>query len=143
MSKLVPGSRRADWLEEWRAELWQLRRRAARSPGRYGGDAWSVVRYLAGAPRSALWELKEEWVTDLWQDIRYGLRGLGRAPGFFAVAVVTLALGIGVNTTVFTFVNGLLFRDPPSVSAPDDLVRLGRGNTGFDNWSYPVYEDFR
>ncbi|HUG42428.1 MAG TPA: ADOP family duplicated permease [Longimicrobiales bacterium] len=145
LSRLVPSGRRSEWLEEWEAELWQLRRRGAGALRRRGGEARAVVGYLAGAPRSAFWEMREEWMTDLWQDVRYGLRGLFRAPGFLVVAVVTLALGIGANTTVFTLVDALLFREPALVAQPDRLVRLGRGHEPgrFDNWSYPVYRDFR
>ncbi len=153
LSVLVPVARREAWLEEWEAELWQLWRRAGRAPRRYGGRGVAVARYLIGAPWSALWELKEEWMGDLWQDVRYGARTLARSPGFLVVAVVTLALGIGANTTVFSLVNGLLFREPAGVASPDGLVRIGRGhlrpdaagqeNGRFDNWSYPVYRDFR
>jgi predicted permease len=101
--------------------------------------------YLAGAPASAFWELKEEWMVDLWQDVRFGFRALTRAPSFTVVAVVTLALGVGANTTVFTLVSGLLFRPPSSIQAPGSLVRIGRGHAPdrFDNWSCPVYRDFR
>ncbi|MBW3552391.1 MAG: hypothetical protein KY466_02710, partial [Gemmatimonadetes bacterium] len=145
VAALVPAGRREDWLAEWEAELWQLRNRSPRAARRHGADGRALLAYLAGAPRSALSEMKEEWMTDLWQDVRYGLRGLFRAPGFLVVAVLTLALGIGANTTVFTLVDGLLFRAPPRVSEPDRLVRLGRGQEPerFDNWSWPVYRDFR
>ena len=53
----------------------------------------------------------------LWHDLRQGWRMLARNPGFTAVAVLSLALGIGANTTIFSFVNGLLFR-PPGVQDP-------------------------
>ncbi len=67
-------------------------------------------------------------------DLRYGLRTLRKAPGFTLTALVTLALGIGANTTIFTAVNGLLLRTLP-VDHPETLVRfqtLGRNEMGTD-----------
>ncbi len=61
------------------------------------------------------------WLESVWQDVRYGLRSLRRSPGFTLTALATLTLGIGVNTTLFAFVNALLLQ-PWRLPDPDTLV---------------------
>lgn len=58
-----------------------------------------------------------------WQDVRFGLRTLSRNPGFTVVVVLTLALGIGANTAIFSYVDGVLMKPLPYPD-PDRLVML-------------------
>ncbi|HEY1907924.1 MAG TPA: hypothetical protein VGG91_17880, partial [Myxococcaceae bacterium] len=64
----------------------------------------------------------------LLQDLRYGMRSLARRPGFAAVAIATLALGIGLNAAVFTVVDAALVRSVP-YAEPERLVHSGRSRT--------------
>lgn len=80
-----------------------------------------------------------------WQELRYGLRMLWKAPGFTAAAVLTLALGIGANTAIFTVVNAFLFR-PLAIQNANRLTVLAvqRGKRGIPaEISYPDYRDYQ
>lgn len=92
--------------------------------------------------RDAGWE---NVLETTWQDVRYAARTLRRSPGFTAVAVVSLALGIGANTAIFSLINTLMLRSLP-VSHPEQLVELlsaspGEPRTHFFWWRH--YEHFR
>src|SRR5207244_2247812 len=85
-------------------------------------------------------------MTTLFQDVRYGLRLLWKSPGFTIVAVLSLALGVGANTAIFSIVNAVLLRSLP-FSHPDRLVKIVANNRGVGaqelGFSVPELDDLR
>ena len=84
------------------------------------------------------------WLETILQDLRYGIRMLRRSPAFAAVAALSLALGIGANTAIFTVIDALLLKMLP-VQRPEQLVTF---STDFDgkpwpDFDYPMFEQFR
>ena len=77
-------------------------------------------------------------------DLRYAARGLSRAPGFAAVVILTLALAIGANTTVFTWMDGFVLRPFPAIRDSDRLVWINTKAPDGDEWSvaYPALKDW-
>ena len=90
-------------------------------------------------------------MTSLWQDLRFGLRMLGKSPGFAAVAVITLALGIGANAAIFQLIDAVRLRTLP-VKDPDTLAIIhvdrkhwGQGSFsgGYPEFTYPLWQQIR
>jgi predicted permease len=81
------------------------------------------------------------WIEDVWRDSALGLRLMRRAPLFTATAALSLAIGIGANSAIFTVANALLFRPPAGIADPASLVDIGsaRGDGGLNPLSYITY----
>jgi predicted permease len=84
-------------------------------------------------------------MTSLWQDVRYSLRMIAKTPGYAAIAILTLALGIGANTTIFSWINSTLLNPIPGLASPREVVSLslGRGTASPFPFTYPDFEMMR
>jgi predicted permease len=100
-----------------------MRREDAERAARVEVGSTAVVRHKVW---SAGWE---STVESLGQDVRFGVRQLLKSPGFSLVAILSLALGIGANTAIFTLINDLLLKSLP-VREPQQLVSFGKSNGG-------------
>ena len=146
-SGLVPAPRRENWRREWEAETayaWKQLNRGGRP--RLMARVGLHLRVMT-CVIDALWEKKETMtMTGLFNDVRFAARGLLRNPGFTAIAVLTLALGIGAHTAVFTLVDGVLLRPLPYHDA-DQLVSLqhagrdGQDELPISSGLYLLYRD--
>jgi putative ABC transport system permease protein len=84
-------------------------------------------------------------MNNLWQDVRLALRGIWKQPGFTLIAVITLALGIGSNTAIFSVINALILNSPHMVDAERVLAIWGtaKEKRGKNPVSYLDLEDWR
>jgi predicted permease len=84
-------------------------------------------------------------MTSFWQDVRYSLRMIAKAPGFAAIAILTLALGIGANTTIFSWINSALLNPVPGLASPSEVVSLTLSKPGDNPFplTYPDVEAMR
>jgi putative ABC transport system permease protein len=143
---LVPGETRVSWRRQWLADLHHHRDwLAGRGVSRTSLER-DLARRAAGSFRHAAWLRWRRWRTHMiTQDLRYAVRSLARRPGFSAVIVLTLALGIGANATIFSWIDALVFNPLPGAADASSLVALHFTTATRDNlsFSYPNYVDVR
>ncbi len=82
------------------------------------------------------------WLESLVADVRYALRSLRSNPGFALVAVLSLGLGIGANTAIFSLIDAVMLRSLP-VSRPEELVQVNMGERGDVDFTNPLWEELR
>jgi putative ABC transport system permease protein len=125
-SWIVPSDQRTDWRREWLGELRLAPGLKTRPP--------RGLRFALGAPFHALWLRKDAWRPALLiADLRFGLRQIRRRPGLATAAILTLAIGAGATTAIFSVVYGVLLKPLP-YRDPTTLVQLWETNPLF-NWT--------
>jgi putative ABC transport system permease protein len=145
---IVPQRLRADWRQEWEAELRYRETLLAEWDKLDTKHKFDLLRRSLGAFADALWLQPQRLEDDMMQDIRFGIRMMLRSPLLMAAALLSLALGIGANTAIFSVVNALLLRPLP-YRQPEQLVKVFQMQPDptmgmmTSIWSYPRFELLR
>src|SRR5262249_49589119 len=136
-------------MEEELASHLELAAEAMRERGVSREEAFRKARLEFGGATQAMDAMRDQrglpWLEDLLRDLRHALRSLRRTPVFIAVALMTIALGIGANVTIFTVLNAVILR-PLNYPKPEQLMYVSMYAPYFPSarWlSTPEYEDLR
>jgi len=148
LAKFVALFRRPKTIEDLEEEIrthLQMEEQENRESGMSPAEARDAARRRFGNVALAQQKSREmwacNWIESLWQDLGFGLRQLMRSPGFTAIAVLTLALGIGANTAIFQLLDAVRLRSLP-VTNPEELTLLHLadlpGKRGSQETAYPA-----
>ena len=125
---IVPRRLRADWRQEWEAELRYREELLAEWDKLDWRNKLDLLRRSLGAFLDALLLQPRRLEDEMFQDLRFGLRMLGKKPGYALIAIVTLSLGIGASTAIFSAVHTVLLRPLP-FAKQEQLVTLWKRDT--------------
>ena len=157
---IVPRRLRADWRQEWEAELRHRETLLADWEKLNWRSKLNLLCRSLGAFWDALWLQQLRWEDDMFQDLRYGVRMLLKAKGFTTMAVLSLALGIGANTAIFSLLDAVLLKRLP-IAQPEQLVVVATSASGLTGtafsgspasavissfsypFSYPIFRELR
>jgi len=134
------------WRQQWNADViyrWQRREELTRQRRHWNRG---LVLWSAGAFLHAWYLLRTDYTMDIWQDVKYGIRALRRSKGLIAIAVLSLGIGIGANTSIFSAVDVFMLRPLPYPES-DELYTLWITNPergwGQVSFSVPDFVDVR
>ncbi|MEK7832765.1 MAG: ABC transporter permease, partial [Acidobacteriota bacterium] len=141
---IVPERLRADWRQEWEAELRHREALLAEWDKLNWQNKLDLWRRSLGAFWDALLLQPRRLEDEMFQDFRFGVRMLAKRPVFTLIAMLSLALGLGANTAIFSLINTLILRPLP-IAQPAQLVALNQAgdNRMFSNFSYLNFQDLR
>jgi predicted permease len=141
---IVPRRLRAGWRQEWEAELLYREELLAKWDQLNRRSKLDLLWHSAGAFADALWLQPRRWEDEMIQDLRFGVRMLIKRPGSALIIALTLALGIGANLTIFSFVDAFFLRPIPA-REPERLVNAegSRDIPLHGYYSYPSYVLYR
>ena len=141
---IVPRRLRADWRQEWEAELRHREAMLAEWDKLNVRNKVDLFQRSIGAFKDALLLQPQRWEDEVIQDLRFGIKMLGKNPGFSAIVILTLAFGVGVNTALFTVFNALVLKPLPLQNAESVVEIRGVAESGKRprRFSYLDYLDY-